>query len=390
MDDERMMILSMLEEGKITSEEAIKLLDALGENDSNIHFETYEETEENIEKKNKKNSTTKNFTFQGKKANDFGSNIENLISDMVNNIVNKSLSFGLTGTYETVNKKIEKDISNIENPILDFNTINGSIKVEPWDEEKISLDITCAYKKNKSNKEDVPYNFYEEGRVIKFEPTNVKNTTISLKAKIPNKHYEKIILNTKNGSIKIHGLELDSLSAITKNASITMEDITSLNIYGESTNASIRLKDIESEKVDVLTTNGKIDYKNITSNHTSGQTTNGSIKANNIKSKKAILKTTNGKISCTDIDGEQINELVLSTSNGSIDVSLMNISKMAYFDLETTVGSILLDIPDLVYKVNKKKNFVSKKIIAHTPDFDEDKESFVLKASTLTGSIRIK
>ena len=39
MKDEKLMILSMLEEGKITSEEAIKLLDALDETESFIEYE---------------------------------------------------------------------------------------------------------------------------------------------------------------------------------------------------------------------------------------------------------------------------------------------------------------------------------------------------------------
>lgn len=81
---------------------------------------------------------------------------------------------------------------------------------------------------------------------------------------------------------------------------------------------------------------------------------------------------------------------IFSTSNSSIDITLENMEKAKYFDLQTSLGSIALGIPDLVYKVNKQTNIGPKKIIAHSADFDEEKEYVLIKASTSNGSIKVR
>ena len=68
----------------------------------------------------------------------------------------------------------------------------------------------------------------------------------------------------------------------------------------------------------------------------------------------------------------------------------MILNKTSYFDLETSLGSIDLDLPDLVYKVNRQVTIRHEKIVAHSANFDEEKEYFVLKASTSNGSIKIR
>lgn len=409
-----MMILSMLEEGKITSEEAIKLLEALEGVEDNFLFDTTVTEEEYVSKKDNikesiKREIKENTKIHAKKTESFGPNLGSLISNIVNNIVDKSTSFSFNGLYETLNTKIEKDISNIKNPIIDLEAINGSINARSWDEDKISMDITIKYRGKELTKVEDFYNFYEEGNIFKFVPAYKNNLMISLVVNLPNKYYEEIILKTSNGKVKINGFKLDNLMIKTSNGSISAENISSNKIHlstsngkillndisapiinGTTSNGSITAKDVNSINLSISTINGKINFTDIESDNITGKTSNSSIELRGGKGKRIVLKTSNGSIVCNEINEEEISELNLSTSNSSIDVTLENTNRVKYFDLETSFGSLALEIPDLVYKVNRQANLGDKKIIAHSTGFDEEREYFLIKASTSNGSIRIR
>lgn len=405
-----MMILSMLEEGKITSEEAIKLLDALESSEYDFQFEADKKEEQKTkEKEFSKDEIKDSLKDYTKKVESFGANLGNLISNIVSNIVDKSTYFNSNGLYEIINTKIEKDILNIENPIIDFECVNGSINVKPWNEDKISMNITCKYKGKEFNKNDTFYNFIEEDNRFRFVPVYKNHVMISLDVNLPHRYYKEIILKTTNDKIKIHDFQLGELFLETSNGSITVEnissnkidlltqngriflkDLSSPKITAKSSNASIVAENINSEELNMSTMNGKISFTSIQSDHIYGKTSNASIEIKNISSKKIMLKTSNGAIICRDIDEKNVNELNLSTSNSSIDISLNDMNKIKYFDLETSLGSIHLDMPNLIYKVNKQSDMGTKKVIAHSDNFDEQEECLLIKASTSNGSIRIK
>ncbi len=82
-------------------------------------------------------------------------------------------------------------------------------------------------------------------------------------------------------------------------------------------------------------------------------------------------------------------EVRLMTSNGSINSKVYGTNRDSYFDLETSMGNISLEIPNLVYKINNQANLGFKKIVAHSAYFDEDKDNVKLIASTSNGSINI-
>lgn len=417
MKDEKMMILSMLEEGKITSQEAIKLLEALDETDA--FSETKEDTASNkpfidIDKtKEIFSDIEKNIKQQGKKveslSTDLGGKITGLVNNIIDNINDKGSSINFNGPTETLTSKIEKDLDHIENPTIELESINGNINVKKWDEEKLSIDITCKYKNKDYDKEDEFYNFYEEGDIFKFIPLQQSNVMISLDVYLPDKYYEKINLETNNGKIQVKDFRLDNITCNTSNGSISIMDIdsksvelstkngkinlnniTSPIINALSTNARINAKDIHSKNLIISTINGRIIFQNISSEIISGTTSNGSIEVNNVNSNKIKLITSNDKIICKDIYSENLDKLFLTTSNSVIDVELKDLTKPSYFDLETSIGGISLEIPDLIYKVNKQIQLGTRKIIAHSVDISKDENHFMLEASTSNGSINIR
>lgn len=399
MKEEKIMILSMLQEGKITSEEALKLIEALEDGDSKQTSKDKNQKQDFKEEKASK--------FQFNNLEDIGSDISNALSSMFSGLKDIGNSIGLKG-YETLTSYIDKDVSNIENPILDLKAINGNITVRPWTSPNIVIKVTCQYKNGLFNKDDKFYNFEIENNKVIFSPTHTNGVNIKLDISIPDKKYEEIILNSTNGKIDIDDLELNTLKCITSNASIDVRDINSIEIELSTKNGRIDIKDSYSKKIDaitsnsgisieeidcsyinLLTANGKIYAKDIEATSINSSTSNSSIEVRDIKSESVDLSTSNGKITFEDFDLKKIKNIKLITSNGSINSDLHNVEKEVYFDLETSMGNIALELPDLIYKTNKQANLGLKKIIAHSVNFDEDVDNLKLIASTSNGSIKI-
>lgn len=406
-----MMILSMLEEGKIDSEEAVKLLEALEESEIFMPQEENNEKNKFIDMGNTKEKMEefgKVIKEQGRKVEDIGVDLGNKISEIFLGMKDNKGLEGLLGGYETINTSIEKDISNIENPSIDFKSINGSIVVENWAEDHMLIKINCKYKNRLLAKNDDFFNFYHEENRLVFRPKFENKIMINLKVYLPDRAYDEINLSSTNGQMKVEDFELNNLFLSTTNASVIVEDIKSQKISIETkngriylndisspileantTNSNIAVEDIKCDELSVFTKNGRILISDILSNHILATTTNASIEASDMSSKEIVLTTSNGKITLEDVNPEKIQYLKLSTSNASIDAEIGEINKGSYFDLETSLGNIDLEVSDLVYKVNNQVNLGKKNIVAHSVDLNEEEKYLRLFASTSNGSIKI-
>ncbi len=397
-----MMILSMLEEGKITSEEAIKLMEAL--EDVEIPRKTNDSKEEKNDKFKEKKFSKPIFNT----LEDIGSDIGNALSNMFDSLKDMGNSFNFMGNYETITTDLDMDISHIENPSLDLRAVNGSIRLRPNYENKLFIKVICQYKNGLILPNEPYFDFYMNGNKIIFNPKYNSSISIKLDVSLPEKHYDEITLNSSNGKIDIEELNTDILRCITTNSSIDIVEVNSKKIdlttkngriecrdtssdiiKASTTNSNIFLNDIHCSEVDAKTANAKIGINDIDAGKIICKTSNASIEAEDITCDIIHLTTSNGKITCDDIDIDRVKEIKLITSNSSISSDIYETNRDIYFDLETSMGSITLEIPNLVYKINKQANLGFKKIVAHNANFDENRDHLRVTASTSNGSIKI-
>ncbi|WP_313755914.1 DUF4097 family beta strand repeat-containing protein [Tissierella sp.] len=402
MKEEKMMILSMLEEGKITAEDAIKLMEALEDmetpkNHNKSKEETYDDSQE--EKSSKPIFNT---------LEDIGSDISNVLSNMFDGLKDVGNSFIFRNNYETITTDLNLDISDMNLPKLDLKTVNGSILLKPTINDNLFIKVTCQYKKGLFSPDEPYFDFSANENIITFNPKYNSNISIKLDVSLPRKHYDEIILNSSNGKIDIQELNTDILKCITTNSSINIVKLNSKEIDLTTKNGKIECKDISSNIIKSFTTNSSIFLTDLRSLEIEAKTANGKIVVSDIDAQKIILKTSNalietedincdmihlttsnGKIICNDIDMNRAKEVRLMTSNGSISSKVYGTNRDSYFDLETSMGNISLEIPNLVYKINNQANLGFKKIVAHSIYFDEDKENIKFIVSTSNGSINI-
>lgn len=419
MKDERLMILSMLESGKITNEEAAKLLEALDENEisesntykinldknkskkSNQKNKTiYDEWEEKIEKLANLEKLEKLGEEIGTKVGKFGEDLaegatvfaDKLLNKLDNFISNDSFS-NLFGSYDMKTQTITKKIENAEQIILDFSAINGQVTIKTWDEDYIKIDAECQYKKNHIEPSNEFYDIQENNNKITIAPKYTKNISTSLDIMLPNKNFERIYINNKNGKNTLSNVKCANLFCETKNSPIKLNACTcnKANIYNKNskilinnctiqeletitTNSSIDFIQSNIGNIDAVTKNGSILCDHIVSDVLSLLTSNSSIRLKDLDAQTIKAKTSNAKIWANNISTNKLKCLNLYSSNDTINVLLEDTSKTYSIEAVTTNGNITLDIPNLVYKNNEIKN-KNMKVIAisndtQSPDID--------------------
>ena len=401
MKEEKLMILSMLEEGKITTEEAIKLIEAL--EDMEIP------KDENIkDDKNQESKKQESSSFKFNSLEDIGADISNAFLNMFNGLKDMGESFGLKTNYETIYDDLNMDISHLEHPNLDLRSVNGSIQLRPANSENISIKVHCQHKKGLFGKNEPYFNFFLADNTVVFKPIYNNGISIKLDVFLPEKEYGHILLNSTNGKIDVDKLKVQTLESTTSNSPINILYIDSKDIilstkngkiesqYTNSesfkaytTNSSVLLTYVNSDDLDIKTANGRIDGNQVAGSNLICKTSNGSINLKDISFNKVQLTTSNGRITCDEIDTKRAELVNLTTSNGSIHSKVKDFHKEIAFDLETSMGSIKLESPNLVYTKDEQSGLGLKKILAHTANFNGEDDNLEFVASTSNGSIQI-
>ncbi len=433
MNEEKRMILEMLKDGKISTEEAEKLLDALGKTkESTGSFysgRSSSKKEINLEQIMQKISGKLDemaVKLGGNEGDSFSKTIGNIgvevgsaVSDLgkdlgqaFEGIVLNVKDFAVNSNnkeMETIQSAIEYDLSGVRNPTLDFKAVNGGIILKSSKEaEKLSLNVTASYKRKEISPGEKLFDFYLEDDRLIFSP-RFSGVSIAIEGIIPRMDYDKIYLQTKNGGLAMKGVSCDLVNFETTNGRILLKGISAKNIELSTKNGRIEFEKIGANEINAQTSNGKLKLANVdcplincrTSNSSVEaysvrsddlvlKTTNSSLVADSILSERILLYTTNGKVELTNYDEESVSEIDLQTTNGSIKIDKTPKYKPSKYMLETSMGSIEINKDRLIYSTNTHVNYGMKKVEAESTDYlDNEDRAIVYKAATSNGSIKI-
>ncbi|MBS4534403.1 DUF4097 family beta strand repeat protein [Clostridium sp. D2Q-14] len=381
MNEEKMMILRMLKEGKISEEEAFKLLDVLEKKEDEKDFEA--KLNKNLEEKF--NKFGENFGEKvgkiGEDLSDGASSLTDKIMDMVDSFMDKGGFTNILGSHDTKNEILELEVNDIENPVLDIKGINGNINLNPWSKDYVYVKAICYIKKNKISTDENIMDLRKEKNKIILKPLFNSNIGVKLDISVPLQYYNEINLITSNGKINIYDLKAENIISNTTNGSITLNSITSKNTIDLNTkNGRITLKDIKNNDLNIITKNtsinldnvtcekgtlisqnGKINLNNSTIDTIDINTSNSPIKVENSNIAYLFGKTSNGKVDIKNLDITTLKETKINTSNSGIYIYLKDFYKDYNISASTTNSKINLNLPQLVYDYNDK----NKSIKAH-------------------------
>ena len=387
MNEERLFILKMLEEGKINAQEAAALLEALevgamdekepGPENRESAASVGEERDRPSDESASANQASGHRErarvheehergwghFSRELANQIRESIQSAMRGVPQiteelrenlNDVREELSQSLKGVREEIKKGPLVDVSGLKHlfsnvfgrgpshefeqqvkgvwpqgvqPKIEFLTKNGSISVDGWDEPHYRVIVRkwvyCHDEEEAKQIAARAVHITSDEHGLQVICREADRLGVSIEAKVPRSHVYSLEAVSTNGAVNVEGVEVMSAKATT-------------------TNGGVHVKKVAGERLDVSTTNGRIACEEIQVNSVDARTTNGGITWDG-SALEAKLQTTNGGIRlspklprrATAADGE--------TDSGSAAQAAG--ATTAHYTAETTNAGIDVRLP---------------------------------------------
>jgi len=332
MKEERLLILKLLKDGKITEEETEKLLAALEEKKARTTFKTAKRkideslgsAEESFQHKRKafKEDFEESFEELEDKFEDFGEDFSkkmnrlgSLIAHTSTSVADKILhsveealesqEFQQVDVFtkrETFHETLEIPITDLTNNRVQVNSFNGKVKVESWEKDCIKLKAKIQMNAEDYNEERLIYEAHLDEEGLEFSPRIEKGFYSFLTLYLPKTLFDSLKVDNRNGSVFVEDFEGKHLEIQTQNGSIQLHR-SSIKELGK-----------------LKTKNSKIMLHRVHGGELMVQTKNGKILGDILDAKILDFKTSLGNIGLDELSYHRLERLNLQTTNGHIKV----------------------------------------------------------------------
>ena len=412
--EEKMMILTMLQEGKITADDAVKLLDALEKSGTSTtasgsrinEFKddlTSKLNEMRIDEKLNKfgEKATKLAETLGEKAGKLAGQLgENITPEKITNNTEK-FTEEFTKRMESLGQDISESASKFADtfatqldslfegnyekyrynssytyPVseaysLFLKTSNFSIRVSPSDTEDIKANISVN-----SNMQQLVID--EHFKVI-TEPGSFR-----LESEFPGRTRGKIELMLPKG--------VEVLSLSTDNARCEINELETRQLNCSTSNGRVMVTGSKAEELEILTDNERVILSGVTARIANIRTSNSKITIDDSQLDNIDAKTSNASIvASTTRKGDSLSSnYIFNTTNGKIDIGLAAAEGFEHqVNAHTTMGGIDVNLPNLTYALDKKNSGMESKADISSENFDTVSEKMTIKAITTNAPITI-
>ncbi|RSK28576.1 DUF4097 domain-containing protein [Bacillus sp. HMF5848] len=347
MGSEKKRILKLVEEGKLSAEEAITLLEALDSN--NDHKKSDE------------------FTFNNYKYASLKDKVFDFLDTAIQKVKEIDVDFNFASTT-SVDHVFQQDLTE---PLtqMQIELANGSVQLKPWAESGVRIECNAKVfgtdshdEANRLLMQDTA--FTVDSGMLKFTALR-KTMRLDTVVYIPENEYEHVKVKVFNGTINGERMKVKEYKMKTANGAITLLDSEADRLSLETGNGQVKVKDSKVRDCEVETVNGAI---SVTGNY-----------------EKVDLQTFNGHITFEPAD-ESCKNVVLKTTTGSIDYRVAA-DVAIQGELRSSLGSFTCNIPGL--DVVEEKNDVMQKSMRFRVNKDVENPMYFY-AETKTGSITLK
>ncbi len=311
MNNERIKILKMLENGDITADEASKLLSALEISSQSYSNNTNDNNNQSIDFNKIINKITNTTQMLARKTSKIYNGLEKDVKNIFQNI-------NTTSNKNSICKEFNFALNEINNS-LDLKSLNGEMVLKGYNGDKLTLkavyipkDMSTTLDFYTTDNKKYIFSFMEE----KFEK-------VSLEVLLPKKYF-------------------DSISISTINSNFSLDSINFKNVLCDTTNSNGIIENCEGQDININNVNGKLIIRNIKSDVLKVCNINNYVKLNNIDVKKVSIDVLNGEI---DVINDYLNlfddyDWKLETQNNSINVEINTDNVNYNIDAKTSLGKI--------------------------------------------------
>ncbi|RFU69373.1 DUF4097 domain-containing protein [Peribacillus saganii] len=342
MNEEKKKILQMVQDGKLTADEAMKVLEELEQ--SEIHS-TKKKEEMVTELSTFVNSDeSKSNTQSYKKIPSTKEKIFGFVDEAVRKLKEFDLDFHF-GHSAVVSHIFQH--SDAEMRDIDIDIVNGSIKVFPWDQKDVRVE--CAGKvyrlKEHENVKDAflkEVQFSINDEKLRFA-VHQKWIKVDARIFIPASEYRRMRLRLFNGNIDGENLAVKDFEAKTANGIVEINGLTGM-------------------QAEVETANGTIAVNNAVLGKMESETINGSISLSGIF-RKIDAQALNGSITC-NIRNKDCDYIHVKGVTGGIELTVPE-GAAAEGELKSNIGSFNVILDDI--HITEEKNEVIQKLLKFKP-----------------------
>lgn len=369
-------ILKMLEEGQITTKEAIDLMNALNyeehknetndkTNDDNSLFKFFENMTDEVGKyldpeviqKNaqKTYQDVRNKTKVSKGAVDILNTLESIFDKAkVGNID----AIFQEGAKNKLIETIDEDFSSIT-----LDVTNGNVEIRPTEGVTAArFEITSFYKQL-----DKKRNYFEEifcsvkdGNLEIVSP--LRSARVNIVLEVNSEALDRLIVSSSNGNVDVKGLLVKDLSVDLLNGNIKTEDFTAKTAFLRTSRGNLEVLDSTFTDLELISMLGAISTRDL------------DVEEIEIKANGSVGLSLN----------EDTREAKITTNMGSINVEVPAHRKVEG-RLNTVMGQINYP-PGLNIRDMKPSDLGLKEIMIIN---DTDEAGLVIEASTKVGSVTL-
>jgi DUF4097 and DUF4098 domain-containing protein YvlB len=360
MKEERKRILKMVEEGKLTVDEALTLLDGIQKAEKKPEEIAGElSTAVKFEEAKKEDPFQAKFQSTKEKVFDFVDSALKKIKDL-------DLDFNFGHSVEISHIFQHSDVYIKD---MDIDLANGSIRLASWDQKDVRIE--CQAKVYRvENQEQARQNFLKditfaiEGEKLRFI-TQQKWMKVEAVIYVPKEDYERIRVRMFNGPI-------------------SGEELNVSDIRVKTANGKINLDRLHGKRAEVETANGQIIIKNSVVDDLEVETLNGAIKLDG-DFRKIETQTFNGNITY-NLHGEHCELIIAKGTTGSIDLFVPE-GVPVNGELKTNLGGFNVKLEGV--RILEEKTEMIQKLLRFESVQHPDKTLKVF-ADTKTGSITVQ
>ncbi|MCM3712202.1 DUF4097 family beta strand repeat-containing protein [Sporosarcina luteola] len=377
MQNERKRILTMLENGTISMDEALTLLETMEKRQSTTDSSQMDETKVYNEEFQQESSKDYSGRSQDKDPS-MDEFIEDIRKDFVT-VGDRFMQF-MQSTVERVKgfdfdapfggssifqHTIVKQADGLNEILVDVD--HGSVSIHATDNSEIRAEFTVKSFNGRSE-EDAKKEFLDKLIFLKDEGklrylSDLKLSQVNVDLFIPKQEYRKFSVRLLNGNFNMKDISVDRLYTKTANGKVDVERINFKEAELEAGNGSIRLNDSTGETLEAETINGRV--------YVAG------------KLKDVEAKSLNGHVVVTTTDAAA-QKIDAKTVSGSVEIYIPSDAPLRG-EISTNMGRLDLQLND-VSKTTEQEQFLHRTIIFNK-DVEGDATPIHIQGEAKTGSV---
>lgn len=395
--DNRDRILKMLEEGKITSEEAIRLMEAMeskddgaSENERSSHSNGQNREQESQSQQQDGDSGKSSGNFSGageawdqfvgefqkfvnpEKANETYSNVKSKFENQkyasqvfgslekaFDNVKNSNVdTMFKAGSKNRLIETVDEDFTNVSVDIT-----NGNVKIVPTDRVTTAkFEVTPFYRKLDKKRnyfQDIICEVKNEELMI---VSDIRTARVNVELQVNPQHINRLIVSSSNGNVTIENEEFNDLTVDILNGNIALENVSTDSAFTRTSRGNITVGSGGYGALELISMVGTVNTDKLNA--------------------KDLTVSSNGSVNLSL--KEETESASINSNMGSINISVPQ-GRALEGRISTVVGKLNYP-PDINVRFMKQQDIGLKELMLVN---DTDEKGLILEVGTKFGGVTL-